>query len=93
MAARRVTYIYSNDLTRVADRLPSNLGRPSLAHNLISNYGLLENNTIEGTGNAGQPRARVIEPIEATREELCAFHDEEFIGKFAQYSLPLCYSS
>jgi len=91
MAAHRVTYIYSRDLTRVADQLPSNLGRASLVHNFISSYDLLDNDTTEGTVNGGEQRARLMKPMEATREELCAFHDEEFIGKFAHYSLPPLY--
>lgn len=89
MTSLKVTYIHSRDLTRVADQLPSNVGRASLVHNLISNYGLLDDNSTGATENGGEQRARVLEPVEATREELCAFHDEEFIGKFISHSLPL----
>jgi len=81
MTARRVSYIHSKELIRVADQLPSNIDRASLVHNLISNYDLLDHDLTEGAVDGGEQRARVVEPVEATKEELCAFHDEEFIGK------------
>ena len=69
-------------MLRVAEQLPSNIGRASLAHNLISTFDLLTDDTTERVLNGEEQRAGVLDSTEATREDLCAFHDEEFIGKF-----------
>ncbi|GAA5969094.1 hypothetical protein JCM3765_003436 [Sporobolomyces pararoseus] len=80
---RRVSYIHSPQLQRVGDVLPSNLGRASLVHSLISSYGLLEDREegFEGELAEGEEkmRARIVEPEQATRQELLSFHDEDFI--------------
>ena len=82
MTPRRVSHIHFRDLIRVIDQLPSNIGRDSLVHHLISSPNILDQDPTEGAVDEGEQRARVLEPIEATREEICAFHGEEFIGKF-----------
>jgi len=76
---RRVSYIHSPDLQKVGDALPSNLGRSSLVHSLISSYGLIDDGqgTSDGPGGA---RAKIVKPSKATRQELLSFHDEDFIG-------------
>ncbi|GAA6023577.1 hypothetical protein JCM11491_005350 [Sporobolomyces phaffii] len=78
---RRVSYVHSAELARVGDALPSNLGRASLVHALISSYGLLDgdrDNDAELTGDG--TRASVVPPVAATRQELMTFHDGEFIA-------------
>lgn len=78
--ARRVSYIHSRGLTRAADRLPSNVGRASLVHNLTSAIGLLHDQTVESdTDNIA--RAVVVESVPATRDELVRFHDPAFVGQ------------
>lgn len=42
MSLRRVAYIWSEELQTAADQLPSNLGRSSVAHNLITTLDLLQ---------------------------------------------------
>jgi len=78
-ATRRVSYVHSPELQKVGDALPSNLGRSTLVHSLISSYGLIDDgqDTSDGQGGA---RAKIVEPIEATRQEFLSFHDEDFIG-------------
>lgn len=70
---RRVAYVHSDELLRVADCLPANEGRASLVHALVDSYSLLTETAKEGY-------ARVVEPLRATREQLVRFHDERFIG-------------
>lgn len=88
--ARRVSYVHSNELQRVGDALPSNVGRASLVHSLISSHGLLDDGEGEDEGNAtrGYNRATIVAPARATREELLSFHDDELIGPMAPSLFP-----
>ncbi|GAA5878232.1 hypothetical protein JCM1840_004043 [Sporobolomyces johnsonii] len=72
--SRRVAYVHSEELIQAADVLPANEGRASLVHSLCSAYGLLDDGERDE-----QPRARLLEPIEATRDELLKFHDRAYV--------------
>ncbi|GAA5915983.1 uncharacterized protein JCM6883_006241 [Sporobolomyces salmoneus] len=85
---RRVTYIHSPELQRVGDALPSNLGRASLVHSLISSYGLLDDGEAEDDVTEGLAIAKVVEPVRARREELLSFHDEDFIDSLLGATSP-----
>lgn len=82
--SRRVSYIHSTRLQQIGDELPSNLGRASLVHSLISSCGLLDDGeeAVEEESAEGEVkmRAKIVEPEVATRQELLSFHDEDFIG-------------
>ena len=81
--ARRVSYIHSQALIDATDALPSNIGRARPTHELISAFDLLElDDEAEDGAEIQGARARVVEPIPATREQLTRFHDERFVGKF-----------
>lgn len=62
----KVGYAYSQKLIEVADKLPSNVGRASRVQSLINAFGLLDN-------------CDLLEPVECSKQELCAYHDQEFI--------------
>ncbi|GAA6042077.1 hypothetical protein JCM8097_004097 [Rhodosporidiobolus ruineniae] len=74
--ARRVAYIHSEELVNAADDLPANEGRASLVHSLISSFDLLDDGDFS-TGD--EARAKVVEPVEASREDLCSFHDLRYV--------------
>lgn len=67
-----VSYVWSEDLQRVCDQLPSNLGRSSLLHDLHRTIGLLDDENV-----------RVVEPdLElGSRERLERYHDASYIGE------------
>lgn len=67
-----VSYIWSEELQRISDQLPSNLGRSSLVHDLHRALGLLDDENV-----------RVVEPdLElGSRERLVRYHDTSYIGK------------
>ncbi|GAA5945080.1 uncharacterized protein JCM15063_001653 [Sporobolomyces koalae] len=76
---RRVCYVHSEELQRVADALPSNLGRASLVHSLVSCCGLLDDAVDSDDPDESSKTARVISPTPATRSELEMFHDGDLI--------------
>lgn len=65
--------------TRAIDRLPSNLGRSSAVHALIESFDLLTRSSHQPDHD--QNRARVIRTELASRSELEAFHDPEYVGE------------
>ena len=83
----RVAYINSEALLSAADTLPSNIGRASLVHSLISSYKLLESDpSHENLNTASQdcippPTARIVESKPATERELLEFHDSQYVGQ------------
>lgn len=85
---RRVTYIHQEDLQRAADALPSNKSRASLVHSLIVSLGLLEVASDDSEGEESRSssdtiytsKARVVESTPATRNELEAFHDVDYVS-------------
>lgn len=83
MLPRRVAYISSDELIDAADALPSNIGRARLTQELINAFKLLELPGSEEDENPRllEPRARVVAPAPATREQLTRFHDEHFVGE------------
>lgn len=94
----RVVYITSSEQRSYADLLPSNKGRSSIVHSLIEALDLL--NYDEDDERLSSPeddaekeehvpklnRARVLEPVPATRADLCRFHDKAYVSS---YSFPL----
>lgn len=78
---RRVAYIHSEELTEAADALPSNVGRAGLVHRLVAALDLLEDDEEDEEPRLGGNRARVVEPLPATREQLTKFHDERYVGE------------
>jgi histone deacetylase 8 len=68
-ARRRILYIVSEDLVRVASQLPSNKNRSVLVHSLIGKLGLL----------TPQNGVRVMRPPRATRAELMVYHDSAYV--------------
>ncbi|GAA5897949.1 hypothetical protein JCM8208_003199 [Rhodotorula glutinis] len=75
---RRVSYVHSDTLTQAADRLPSNLGRASLVHNLIASLDLVDPSA---SASPQEPRrARTVASQPATRADLVRFHDSRYIG-------------
>lgn len=84
MEPRKVSYVHSKALLAAADRLPSNLGRASLVHSLIDALELLQSDDeidAEGIERRSGNRARVIESVPATREDLLKFHEKKFVGE------------
>ncbi|GAA5902591.1 hypothetical protein JCM6882_009325 [Rhodosporidiobolus microsporus] len=79
--ARRVAYIHSDELIEIADDLPANEGRASLVHQLCSAFALLDDGDTneDAGGDEDGVRATLVEPLEASREELCRFHDAKYI--------------
>jgi hypothetical protein len=83
----RVAYVSSRALLVAADRLPSNLGRASLVHQLIKSFNLISlspnDDAEENQANRSAHNNHLIHvrSIPATREELLEYHDEEFIGE------------
>ncbi|GAA6061488.1 hypothetical protein JCM10212_002567 [Sporobolomyces blumeae] len=77
MPSRRVIYLHSDALIDAADALPSNQGRASLVHSLCSAFDLLD--VDQNDPAATTHRATLVEPVQASRTELCAFHDEGFV--------------
>lgn len=83
----RVSYISSPSLLLAADSLPSNPGRATLVHSLIVALGLLQpTEDDEGEGEGEEVvyrgnRARLVRSEKCTREDLTAYHDEEFVGE------------
>jgi hypothetical protein len=67
---RRVAYVSSPSLVAVADKLPANVGRSSLVHELIDALGLL--------GDGGAER---VNSERATRSDLVRYHDARYVGK------------
>ncbi|GAA5984140.1 hypothetical protein JCM10908_006065 [Rhodotorula pacifica] len=78
---RRVAHIHSDELIQAADCLPANEGRASLVHSLCDSYHLLHSShdNAELSAEDQNSRARIAEPVRATREQLTRFHDEGFI--------------
>ncbi|GAA5821558.1 hypothetical protein JCM3770_006823 [Rhodotorula araucariae] len=77
---RRVAYVHSDALTQAADRLPSNPGRASLVHALIAALDLVATDESSSRSHGHEPRATVVQPREATCEELLRFHDSRYVG-------------
>ncbi|GAA5833245.1 hypothetical protein JCM9279_001466 [Rhodotorula babjevae] len=71
---RRVSYVHSDALIRAADQLPSNVGRASLVHALITGLDL-----VDSPGPPGLHRARTVQPQPASRADLLRFHDPRYI--------------
>ena len=83
----RVAYVSSKALLVAADRLPSNLGRASLVHQLINSFNLI---SLTPNEDAEEDQAEQsshnnhlihVNSTPATREELLEYHDEEFVGE------------
>jgi acetoin utilization deacetylase AcuC-like enzyme len=66
--ARRVAYVHSDTLVEAADRLPANLGRASMVHDLVA--------SLPGLSEC----LSFIEPVRATRSDLLRFHAESLVG-------------
>ncbi|BGP48643.1 hypothetical protein JCM10450v2_004519 [Rhodotorula kratochvilovae] len=77
--ARRVSYIHSDALVHSVNRLPSNLGRASLVHTLNAALDLVATDEDPARDHGHEQRAQVVEPREATRDELLRFHDPRYI--------------
>ncbi|KAA1080144.1 hypothetical protein PGTUg99_016597 [Puccinia graminis f. sp. tritici] len=78
--AVRCVYALPKDLDPL-DRLPSNQGRSSAVHNLVSAFGLLREERTDGQGDEPpKNRARVLSTKLASRAELEEFHDPEYVG-------------
>ncbi|GAA5967732.1 hypothetical protein JCM11641_005748 [Rhodosporidiobolus odoratus] len=75
---RRVAYLHSRQLLHAADQLPANEGRASLVHHLISALGLLQDTNGDNPQDE-QARARIVQPREAIKDELCRFHDPKYV--------------
>lgn len=83
----RVVYVTSENTRTYANLLPSNRGRSSIVHSLIDSLGLLESESDadeEKNEDVSRPedlsRARVIEPLQMSRSDLCRFHDKEYVS-------------
>jgi len=78
---RTVSYVHSSALLQAADRLPSNLGRASLVHDLVASLDLVDPPSAADTAELrGLGRARTVLPQPATRADLLRFHDPRYIG-------------
>lgn len=77
MTRHRVVYIHSDNLIDAADRLPANIGRASLVHELIAGLDLLSANA----NDSDPDTAPIIAPIPATREDLLSFHEARYVGE------------
>ncbi|KAA1103871.1 hypothetical protein PGT21_003247 [Puccinia graminis f. sp. tritici] len=85
--AVRCVYALPKDLDPL-DRLPSNQGRSSAVHNLVSAFGLLREERTDGQGDEPpKNRARVLSTKLASRAELEEFHDPEYVGSFSLTTL------
>ncbi|KAK9253239.1 hypothetical protein V1507DRAFT_459143 [Lipomyces tetrasporus] len=65
---RRVGYAYNPTYTRLADLLPSNVGRATLVDDLIQSYDLITRCD------------DIISPCLASKDQLTAYHDSKFIS-------------
>ncbi|KAA1081635.1 hypothetical protein PGTUg99_024570 [Puccinia graminis f. sp. tritici] len=82
--AARCVYALPKDLDPL-DRLPSNQGRSSAVHNLVSSFGLLREERTDGQDDEPpKNRARVLSTKLASRAELEEFHDPEYVGSLLQ---------
>jgi histone deacetylase 8 len=63
---KKVSYVYSPELIRIVDHLPSNLGRASIVHELIRSYGLLDD-------------LLIVSPSYAKDSDILEYHDEDFL--------------
>ena len=87
----RVVYATSSETRLYADLLPSNKGRSSIVHSLIESLDLLaedpssdvEDGEQEQLSTQPSNKARVVEVVPATRNDLCRFHDKAYVGEFA----------
>lgn len=83
---RPVGYACSRDLIRVADKLPSNIGRAMLVHTLIHAYGLLpaqasdeDDETTHKNLIENKRRCKII-PVHPLRlDQMDQFHDRAFL--------------
>ncbi|KAG8993004.1 hypothetical protein FRB94_011149 [Tulasnella sp. JGI-2019a] len=77
---RNVLYVVSEELAKVSSLLPSNRGRSALVHSLVSAFGLLQ------TGGSGwKYPLSVVRPTPATKAELLAYHDKEYLDMVLKY--------
>ncbi|BFZ59837.1 Histone deacetylase 8 [Saitoella coloradoensis] len=65
---RQVGYAWSQEYQSIASKLPSNIDRSRLVHNLTRAYGLLDSGNIE-----------IIEPRAAEEGEIGVYHDEGMV--------------
>ncbi|KAH7098116.1 Arginase/deacetylase [Auriculariales sp. MPI-PUGE-AT-0066] len=68
---KRVTYVVSNELAKIASLLPSNKIRSAVVHSLVKSYRLLDAKEY--------PQLQIIQPDPATRADLCSYHDADFV--------------
>lgn len=82
MTSSRVSYVTSGEARRAADSLPTNKGRASLVHSLIHSLDLLDDRACDSTASteASPPKAKLVAPAEASREDLLRFHSKDFVG-------------
>ncbi|TCD64177.1 hypothetical protein EIP91_004449 [Steccherinum ochraceum] len=66
---RRVAYVVSNELAKVASLLPSNLNRSLMVHSLAKAFGLL----------SPRPELRLLRPIPAKMSDLAIYHTREYL--------------
>ena len=62
-----VSYIYSKQYVAICDQHPKTKGRASMVHALIESYNLLS-------------MMKIVAPVEASRNDLLAFHTEKYIS-------------
>ncbi|ORZ35232.1 hypothetical protein BCR44DRAFT_60190 [Catenaria anguillulae PL171] len=71
-----VAIVWSPQASRIHDHLPSNLGRSTLVHTLLSSLGLVVPET--------HPHLKVIAPLPATPSGLLGFHDPKYLHLIGQ---------
>lgn len=83
VSRRAVGYACSGDLIKIADKLPSNIGRALLVHTLIHAYQLLpvQNNekSIDEEETAVLDRCKIIPVHPLPIDQLAHFHDRPFL--------------
>ncbi|KLO16512.1 histone deacetylase 8 [Schizopora paradoxa] len=71
----RIAYVVSQELVKISSLLPSNKNRSFLVHSLINKLNLLSNSTSPQELH----KINIISPRRATKDELCLYHDEEYL--------------
>lgn len=81
----RVSYIWSEELQAIADKLPANIGRSSRVHSLIRALGLVQGQSTEEDeedhGKTG--KAAIVAPDISLGEpeQLRKYHDARYVGE------------
>ncbi|KAG8885744.1 hypothetical protein FRB98_001656 [Tulasnella sp. 332] len=78
---RKVLYVVSEELAKISSLLPSNRGRSALVHSLASAFGIFKDDE-----STWKYPIRVTKPIPATRAELLAYHDKEYLDAVLEHS-------